>query len=272
MKRVLVTGLTKSLLLLVTLLLSATNLLAQGNSGLVSSEPGEIGFNSGNNDLGFSSSKATPIASGLIVNWVDKGAVTKVKNQGACDSSWAFSATGALEGWAKIEKGHLPSLSEQELVDCDTLGTADGCNGGDPESGLMYAMQGGLCLESAYSYRGRVGKCKKCNAPHDKPARIYQVPKNNESMLQAMVDRQPVAVMIDGSWMSSYRRGVLTGPCGKQLDTAALVVGYGTDGATDYWLLKSSLGEDWGEKGYFRLVRGNNQCGIAEFAVVPASQ
>ena len=77
-------------------------------------------------------------------------------------------------------------------------------------------------------------------------------------------------VVLDGSWYPSYRGGILTGLCGKSLDSAALLVGFGVDGGIQYWLLKSSLGPKWGEKGYFRLVRGKNQCGIAEAAVVPA--
>ena len=45
-------------------------------------------------------------------------------------------------------------------------------------------------------------------------------------------------------------------------------VGYGqTLSGQTYWIVKNSWGTEWGEDGYYRVVRGKNHCGIANFAV-----
>ena len=69
-----------------------------------------------------------------------------------------------------------------------------------------------------------------------------------------------------------YRGGVLSGAgCGTMLDHALLLVGSGTDDATGkaYWRLQNTWGAEWGEKGYVRLERGVDECGVALDATYP---
>merc|ERR1712241_1333011 len=70
-------------------------------------------------------------ANASSLNWVDKGAVTPVKDQAQCGSCWAFSTTGSLESAHFVATGELLSFSEQQLVDCAFTQYGNfGCYGG----------------------------------------------------------------------------------------------------------------------------------------------
>lgn len=215
------------------------------------------------------------------VDWSSKGAVTPVKDQGQCGSCWAFSTTGSVESATYLSTGKLPSLSEQELVDCAGFPNM-GCNGGSMASAMSWiSRNGGLCSESDYPYTsgdGSKGSCAKssCSAAASVSGKT-SVSASNEDALAAAVEQQPVSVAIEADQRAFqlYSSGVFTSSCGTNLDHGVLAVGFGTDGGQDYWKVKNSWGSSWGENGYIRLGRGSEfnsgsgQCGIAMQPVFP---
>merc|ERR1712071_452293 len=69
-----------------------------------------------------------------------------------------------------------------------------------------------------------------------------------------------------------YHTGVYRdSSCSKSINHAVLAVGYGTDSSYGaYWIVKNSWGSSWGDAGYIKMARNNdNQCGIANQACYP---
>merc|ERR1719399_161147 len=53
----------------------------------------------------------------------------------------------------------------------------------------------------------------------------------------------------------------------ERVDHAVLAVGWGEEDGKKYWKLQNSWGEDWGEDGFFRMMRGTDESGIESIAV-----
>lgn len=210
------------------------------------------------------------------VDWIKNGAVSSVKDQGQCGSCWTFSSTGAIEGAWAIAKGQLLDLSEQQLVDCATglPYTSRGCNGGEMDDAFKYVMQNGQCSAGSYPYSAKSSNCLKCY-PVAHITGCYDVKPNDQNSLKSAVSLNPVSVAIsaDTKIFQSYSGGVITSSsCYTSLDHGVLIVGYGNENGIDYWNVKNSWGNTWGENGYVKIGRSSsdNDAGICGIAMDPS--
>ncbi|XP_065360558.1 procathepsin L-like [Calliphora vicina] len=209
-------------------------------------------------------------------DWREKGGVTPVKFQGECGSCWSFAVTGAIEGHVFRKTGKLIDLSEQNLVDCGKKEYGlDGCDGGFQEYAFEFVTtQKGIANGEKYPY---VANKKTCSYKDNlKAAGItgFAViePKDEETMKKVIATLGPLACSINGPQsLKLYDKGIFNDKeCNKgEPNHSILVVGYGSENGQDYWIVKNSWSQVWGEDGYFRLPRGKNYCFIASECSYP---
>lgn len=200
------------------------------------------------------------------IDWRLKGYVTPVKNQGECGSCWTFSTTGAIEGLLVKSGKKLVSLSESQIIDCDKWG--NGCSGGTMDIGFKYVKLNGLETEYDYPYIPSNMKCE-----YNEKKALYKiggyigVEGGELGLKKAVAENGPISVAIDASHhtFQLYSNGIYYDKDCSQtnLDHGVLVVGYNTTNNNDYWIVKNSWGNDWGNNGYiYMAMNKDNNCGI----------
>jgi len=202
-----------------------------------------------------------PIGNALAsFDWCSAGHCTGVKDQGQCGSCWAFATAENIESVSSIGGRGLPTLSPQQIVDCDS--GEQGCGGGDPAQAYGYVVQqGGLDTESSYPYQAVQGSCKfnpsTIGAKISGSSNGYGGSENQ--MAANLAGTAPFSIIVDASSWQFYNGGILSS-CGQNLDHAVIAAGYNT--GSGFWRVRNSWGGGWGEGGYIRLKFGQNTCGM----------
>jgi len=220
-------------------------------------------------------------------DWRDKGVVTRVRDQGLCGSCWTFSTTGCIEAQWALKGNKLVEFSQQQLVDCSDACTNitgeivcnSGCNGGFQWNAFTDIMAwGGLQPAEEYPYTQLEGVCSMNKKRVLAPVKNYTclstpdiIGADEDEMAAYLYTHGPLAIAIDADYLQGYSTGIVDpwlGMCDPTgLNHAVLLVGYGEEesqfwGVKKYWIVKNSWGPNWGEAGYFRIVRGKGACGL----------
>jgi len=181
----------------------------------------------------------------------------------------------------------MQQFSPQEVVSCSRYN--QGCDGGYPFLVGKDMQDFGAVTESCFPYIGSNSDCKNTCAggkryyvTNHRYVGGYYGGCSELAMMKEIMAGGPIVVAFQApSSLFYYTGGVYTGPSPKsegqrehginaweQTNHAVVAVGWGVDSSGQkYWEIKNTWGASWGENGgYFRILRGADECGIESMA------
>jgi cathepsin B len=231
--------------------------------------------------------------------WPNCPTIKEVRDQASCGSCWAFGAVEAMSDRICIASNGQQNfhLSAEDLVDC--CGSCGfGCNGGFPESAWEWYVRTGIVTGGNYNssegcqpysipacdhhVNGTLPPCqgeqptpkchRTCRSGYSTPykqdkhfgKKAYSIGSDPAQIQQEIMTNGPVegAFTVYSDFLS-YKSGVYQYTTGQELGGHAIkILGWGVEDSTPYWLVANSWNQDWGDKGFFKILRGSDECGI----------
>lgn len=233
-------------------------------------------------------------------NWPNCPTIKEVRDQSNCGSCWAFGAVEAMSDRHCIHSGGKVQvhISAEDLLSCCGFSCGMGCNGGYPIGAWQYWKKHGIVTGGQYGSKqgcqpyslphcdhhstgqyqpcsgdAKTPKCeKKCISNYnvtysgDKHygSSVYSVSSKPDDIASEIMKNGPVeAAFTVYSDFPNYKSGVYQHTTGGALGGHAIkILGWGVENGTPYWLVANSWNPDWGDKGFFKILRGKDECGI----------
>lgn len=198
------------------------------------------------------------------VDWRNNGVVSQVlnsKNEKNCSYSTIISTVSSINSFVGIYSNRFKEFSYQEFIDCNKLS----CNTNVNEV-INYYSERKVTLNKEYNYTGIQDICINANYKgFDIPKLSYTVVRSEEN-LDIYLSNEPIIAKIYIDPLIDYKGGIFTdyNNCKGRPNHYVLIVGYGIENGTEYWSIQNNFGKEWGENGYFRIIKGYNACGIGD--------
>jgi cathepsin C len=212
-------------------------------------------------------------------------------NQGDCGSCYAIAVAEMQTARTNILKKRphqqQDAQSAQTLLSCSPL--TQGCQGGFPFLASKHIRDFGIYSQSKVSYEGQDRMCSKLSGASAAPTMRatdykyvggYYGASNEKAMLREIFDAGPIVVGLEvNPQFQTYSGGIYHSKLQwpnedgfERVNHATLMVGFGEENGVKYWKVKNSWGPYWGENGFFRIKRGNDNLNIEHMtvAVYPA--
>jgi len=223
-------------------------------------------------------------------NWPHCSTMNDIRDQSACGSCWAFGAVEAMSDRYCIFLNKNISISSADMLACCTE-CGMGCGGGYPSSAWSYWTSTGVVTESCDPYPFPSCDHHIPNSKNPCPSNEYNTPScvqtcsngdtwNNDlhfgatsyslsgpsDMMAEIYKNGPVEGMFTVySDFLTYKSGVYQYTTGDELGGHAIkILGWGVESGTPYWLVANSWNPTWGDHGYFKILRGQDECGIED--------
>jgi cathepsin B len=240
-------------------------------------------------------------------NWPNCDSLKEIRDQSTCGSCWAFGAAAAMSDRECIASNGTSQrrVSSEDLLTCCGSSCGDGCNGGWPEAAWDFYQGSGLVSGDGYGdnqwcrpyffpecahHIPATPDMPACDGEHPTPtcvrscvsqytANDYSDDKRRgtdvytldspEQMQAELMKNGPIEVAFTVyEDFLTYQSGVYRHTEGSMLGGHAVkIIGWGVEDGINHWIVANSWNEGWGDHGTFKIVRGENHCGIEDEAV-----